>query len=93
MEELKKRPLAVFCGGYLISLLAGLLLLRKTALSVWVCLFFALLSVVLLVVRVAVRRKKPRGPHGAARFLPLPFLFLSFALGLCAAYLLARVWR
>ncbi|MCQ2426413.1 MAG: ComEC/Rec2 family competence protein [Lachnospiraceae bacterium] len=87
MEEVKKRPLAVFCGGYLLSLLAGLLLLRGTAVFGPVCLFFALLPVVLLVVRIAVRRKKPWGPRGAARFLPLPFLLLSFALGLCAAYL------
>lgn len=89
MEEVKKRPLAVFCGGFLLSLIAALLWLRETAVFGIVCLFVLLSAVVSLVVFLVLRRKKPRGPKRIARFLPLPFLFLSFALGLCSAYLSA----
>ena len=91
MDELKKRPLAVFCGGYLLSLLLGLLLFRKTAFFGLICLASAVLTAILFVVRVIVSRRNPHPYRRSARFLPLPALFLSFALGLSAAYLSAAL--
>ena len=86
MDELKKRPLAVFCGGYLLSLLLGLLFVRETSFFGLLCLASAVLTEVLLLIRLISLRKRARTTRKTARFLPLSFLLLAFTLGMTAAY-------